>query len=274
MLLCCCCCCCYTKRLRMILSSAWSLVGDWVSSAILLPKDCLLLYISMAGHAIHRCRAVSSSSLRSLQDGSSSSPIMDLHDLSLGWWPDLNLTRFTLSSLLIPTSSSSLILSGSLSSMSRVLSAYLLPTSSLMTTLLVLWSSGTSACWRMVPSFALSSASSLPSRPQCDGTQSTSSLPLTSASFSSLLRVSNLRWEVSPPRASTSDLLSVTMAALLQSRVRFSQVAASSIAVSLAAYDEHLAPAGTDHCLMVSSPVLTTTPVPPVLVPSTTEPSV
>ena len=244
----------------MILSSAWALVGDWVSSAILPPKDCLLLSNSTAGHAIHRCRAVSSSSPHSLQDGSSSSPIMDLHDLSLGWWPDLNLTRFTLSSLLIRPSSSSLILSGSLSSTSRVLSAYLLPTSSLMTAFLVLWSSGTSACWRVVPSFALSSASSLPSRPQCDGTQSTtSSLPPTSASFSSPLRVSNLWWEVSPPRASTSDLLSVTMAALLQSRERFSQVAASNIAVSSAAYDEHLAPAGTDHCLMVSSPALTTT---------------
>ena len=66
----------------MILSSAWAFVGDWVSSAILLPKDCLLLSISMAGHAIHRCRAVSSSSPHSLQDGPSSSPIMDLHDLS------------------------------------------------------------------------------------------------------------------------------------------------------------------------------------------------
>ena len=133
------CCCCYTRRLRMILSSAWALVGDWVSSAILPPKDCLLLSNSMTGHAIHRCQAVSSSSSpHSLQDRSSSSPIMDLHDLSLGWWPDLNLTRFTLSSLLIRPSSSSLILSGSLSSTSRVLSAYLLPTSSLMTAFLVL----------------------------------------------------------------------------------------------------------------------------------------
>ena len=237
----------------MILSSTWALVGDWVSSAILLPNNCTLLSISTTGHAIHRRRAVSSSSRHNLQDGSSSSPIMVLHDLSLGWCPDLNLTRFTLSSLLILPSSSSLILSGSLSSMSRVLTAYLSPTSSLMTALLVLWSSGTSACWRVVPSFDLSSACSLPSRQQWDGTQSTtSSLPPSSTSLSSPLRVSSLRWEVSPPRASTSDLQSVTMAALLQSRERFSQVAASSIAVSSAAYDEHLAPAGTDHCRMVS----------------------
>ena len=209
---CCSCCCCNTRRLRMILSSAWALVGDWVSSAMLLPNDCIFLSIPTAGHAIHRCWAVPSSSPHNLQNGSSSSPIMVLHDLSLGWCHDLNLMRFTLSSQLILPSSSFLILSGSLFSTLRVLTAYFSLTSFLMTALLVLWSSGTSACWRVVHSFALSSACSLPSRPQWDGTQSTmSSLPPSSASLSSPLRVSSLWWEVSPPRASTSDLLSVTM---------------------------------------------------------------
>ena len=125
------------------------------------------------------------------------------------------------------------------------------------------------------PSFASKSASSLPRRLQCPGTlRIRPHFFLQSSAIADCIRCTSPSGWLEFAKVSTRDLLSQSTSADCQSSYSSSHEIALTIADFSAWYKLLHRPVGACHRLMMSSPLITTIPAPPPVVPSWVNPSV
>ena len=123
-------------------------------------------------------------------------------------------------------------------------------------------------------SFASKSASSLPRRLQCPGTHRIQTFFLQSSAIADCIRCTSPSGWLEFARVSTRDLLSQSTSADCQSSNSSSHKIALTIADFPAWYELLHRPDGASHSSMMSSPLISTIPAPPSVVPSWVDPSV
>ena len=263
----------HRRRLRMILSSASDAHGRRTSSSKVLPRPRRWRSAMKAGHRSHWCSEDSSSSAQSRQLSVSDIPVICCQRRRWGWCPQRNRMRSVRSAFLRDSSSSRGRVvyravkrgwvSGDCLSSRRMSAAR------------VDKSKRTLGWADSEPSFASKSASSLPRRLQCPGTNKIrTSFFLQSSAIADCIRCTSPSGWLEFARVSTRVLLSQSTCADCQSSYSSSHEIALTIADISAWYELLHRPVGACHRSMMSSPLMTIIHAPPSVVPSWVDPSV